>query len=230
VVLQRLLLSTLLLAGAHAAARAQNQSESSPLPLEILKLKWERQVQLPRNFDPSTIPMTGVFNDANTRNTINPPTSAADATRNATSAQSNAQTSQSVAFPATPSRLPVVYVYSMRVKNIGGKTIEGVAWDYVFVDVTSNKEVGRHQFLSFETLKDQKETTFSSQLRSPPTRIVQTTEGNSGSKEHPKYTGRAIIQCVLYADDTAWRGPQASSDICALLKTQRDLRRKKHAA
>jgi hypothetical protein len=230
VILTRLLLSAFFLATVCGVVLAQDQTGPSPLPLEILKLKWEKQVQLPRNFDPSTIPMSGVFNDANTRNTINPPTSAADATRNATSAQSNAQTSQSVAFPATPSRLPVVYVYSMRVKNIGGKTIEGVAWDYVFVDVTSNKEVGRHQFLSFETLKDQKEMTFSSQLRSPPTRVVQTTNGNNGSKENPKYTGRVIVQCVLYADDTAWRGPQASTDICALLKTQHDLRKKKHTA
>lgn len=229
-VASRFLWCTVFLVTVHSAARAQNQTDPSPLPLEILKLKWEKQVQLPRNFDPSTIPMSGVFNDANTRNTINPPTSAADATRQATSAQSNAQTSQSVAFPATPSRLPVVYVYSMRVRNIGGKTIEGVAWDYVFVDVTSNKEVGRHQFLSFETLKDQKETTFTSQLRSPPTRVVQTTKGTDGNTEHPKYTGRAIVQCVLYADDTAWRGPQASTDICALLKTQRELRKKKHAA
>ena len=229
-VLQRLLLSTLLLVAVHVAASAQNQSDSSPLPLEILKLKWERQLQLPRNFDPSTIPATGVFNDSNVRNTVNPAPNPLDATRAATSAQSNAQTSQTTVFPATPNRLPIVYVYSLRVKNVGGKTIDGVAWDYVFIDVTSNKEVGRHQFLSFQTLKDEKTTTFSSQMRSPPTRIVQTTNGNSGSNEHPKYTGRAIIQCVLYADDTAWRGPQASSDICALLKTQRDLRRKKHAA
>ncbi len=227
--LKKLLLSIFFLAAVHSA-RAQNPTDASPLPLEILKLKWEKQIQLPRNFDPSTIPMNGVFNDANTRNTVNPPTSAADATRNATSAQSNAQTSQTAVFAATPGRLPLVYVYYMQVKNIGGKTIDGVAWDYVFVDVATNKEVGRHQFLSFETLKDQKTTTFASQLRSPPTRIVQTTNGNNGSKENPKYTGKAIVQCVLYSDDTAWRGPQASTDICALLKTQRDLRKKKHVA
>jgi hypothetical protein len=224
------LLCVLSLAALHATAGAQDQPGASPLPLEILKLKWEKQIQLPRNYDPSTIPMNGVFNDANTRNTVNPPTSAADATRQASSAASNAQTSQTAVFPATPNRLPVVYVYSMHVKNIGGKTVEGVAWDYVFVDVATNKEVGRHQFLSFQTLKDQKETTFSSQMRSPPTRVVQTTNGNSANKEHPKYTGQAIIQCVLYDDDTAWRGPQASTDICALLKTQHELRKKKHSA
>jgi hypothetical protein len=214
----------------HHAARAQNQADPSRLPLEILKLKWEKQVQLPRNFDPSTIPATGVFNDANVRNTVNPAPNPLDATRAATSAQSNAQTSQTTVFPATPNRLPIFYVYSIRVKNVGGKTIEGVAWDYVFIDVTSNKEVGRHQFLSFDTVKEQKTATFTSQLRSPPVRVVQTPNGSDGNKVHPKYTSQAIIQCVLYADETAWRGPQASTDICALLKTQRELRKKKHTA
>jgi hypothetical protein len=226
----RILWCALFLVTVPYAARAQNQTGPSTLPLEILKLKWEKQIQLPRNFDPSTIPASGVFNDNNVRNTVNPAPNPLDATRAATSAQSNAQTSQTTVFPATPRRLPIVYVYSMRVKNVGGKTIEGVAWDYVFTDVTANKEVGRHQFLSFDTLKDQKATTFTSQLRSPPVRVVQTPNESNGNKEHPKYASRAIIQCVLYADETAWRGPQASTDICALLKTQRDLRKKKHAA
>jgi len=214
------------------AARAQNQTGPVPstLPLEILKLKWERQLQLPRNFDPSTIPASGVFNDTNVRNAVNPAPNPLDATRAATSAQSNAQTSQTTVFPATPNRLPIVYVYSMRVKNVGGKTIEGVAWDYVFIDLTSHKEVGRHQFLSFNAVKDQKTATFISQLRSPPVRVLQTPNGSNGNKEHPKYTSQAIIQCVLYTDETAWRGPHASTDICALLKTQRELRKKKHAA
>jgi hypothetical protein len=130
-------------------------------------------------------------------------------------------------FPATPGRLPVFYIYSMRVKNVGQKTIDGVAWDYVFFDAATNKEVGRHQFLSYEKLEADKIVTFRSQLRSPPTRVVPT--GNE-PKERPKYMGKAIIQCVLYSDDTSWRGPEASTDICALLKTQRDLRRKKRAA
>lgn len=209
---------------------AQQRSESSPVPLEILKLKWEKTTRLPRNFDPSLIPAGGVFSDANVRNTVNPQPNPLDATRVATNARSNAETSSVAVFPATPSRLPVVYVYSMKVKNVGQKTIDGVAWDYIFIDVGTNKEVGRHQFLTFEKLKTEKTTTFSSQMRSPPTQVVQTPNGNGASKERPKYMGKAIIHCVLYADDTAWRGPQASTDICALLKTQRDLRKKKHSA
>jgi hypothetical protein len=208
-------------------AFGQQQVESSAAPLEILKLKWERQIQLPRNFDPSTIPMSGVFNDANVRNTVNSVLNPADATRAATSTQSNAQTSSVANFPATPGRLRVVYIYSMRVKNVGQKQIDGVAWDYIFIDAASNKEVGRHQFLSFDMLKSDKMTTFTSQMRLPPTQVVQTSEKTG--KERPKYVGKAIIQCVLYADDTTWHGPEAPTDICALLKTQRDLRKKKRS-
>ena len=224
---KNLVLSFVFLAGVNCGVLAQQPAETSPLPLEILKLKWERQVQLPHNFDPSTIPMNGVFNDSNVRSTVSAVINPADAARTATSNQSNAQTANVAVFPATPGRLPVFYVYSMRVKNVGQKTIEGVAWDYVFVDAVTNKEVGRHQFLSYEKLLADKITTFHGQLRSPPTRVVQT--GNQ-SKEPPKYIGRAIIQCVLYSDDTGWRGPQAAADICALLKTQHDLRKKKRAA
>jgi len=137
------------------------------------------------------------------------------------------ESSPYVTFPVTPNRLPVVYVYSMKVKNGGDKTIDGVAWDYVFLDAATGAEVGRHQFLSFEKLNPNKAVTFKSQLRSAPTRVLR---ADSNNKEHPKYLGRGIIQCVLYVDDTTWRGPMASRDICALLKTQRDLRKKRHSA
>ena len=226
-ILRRVFLCSTFLVTLNCAALAQRQNEPALPPLEILKLKWERQVQLPRNFDPSTIPTTGVFNDSNVRNTVNPAPNPLDATRAASSAQSNAQTSSVAVFPATPARLPVFYIYSMRVKNVGQKTIDGVAWDYVFIDAATNQEAGRHQFLSYEKLPADKIVTFRSQLRSPPARVVH--PGNE-PKEHPKYLGKAFIQCVLYSDDTNWRGPQAPTDSCALLKTQRDLRRKKRTA
>src|ERR671936_3122290 len=110
---RRSILCSAFLAAISGGAVAQNPSVPSPVPLEILKLKWEKQIQLPRNFDPSTIPVNGVFNDSNVRATVNSVINPADATRTATSNQSNAQTSQTAVFPATPTRLRVVYVYSM---------------------------------------------------------------------------------------------------------------------
>jgi len=226
-VLKKTILWPAVLVTISCGTLAQQKNDLAPAPLEILKLKWEKQVRLPRNFDPSLIPTGAIFNDPSSRTSSTAPQNPLDATRAATSAQSNAPTASVAVFPATPGRLPVFYVYSMKVKNAGNKTIDGVAWDYVFIDAATSKETGRHQFLSYEKLQVDKTTTFRSQLRSPPTRVLQTTNGKSN---HPRYVGKAIIQCVLYTDDTTWRGPQAPADICALLKTERDLRTKKRSA
>ena len=213
-----LLLSCALLFSS-ATVLAQETNDPNKSNIEILKLHWEKQVRLPRNFDPSVISTGATFNDPAARTSAAAPTTALDATRAATSAQ-NAAAGSSTAFPATPSRLPVVYVYSMKVKNDGAKMVEGVAWDYVFIDKSSNRELGRHQFLSYEKVATGKTVTFKSQLRSPPTRVIQ---ASSTRAKHPQMAERAVVQCVLYADDSSWRNPDAPMDACSLLRKNKNL-------
>ena len=124
------------------------------------------------------------------------------------------------AFPETPARLPIVYVYSMKIKNDGARMIAAVAWDYVFIDKSSSHEVGRHQFLSYEKVAAGKTVTFKSQLRSPPTRVVQASNERA---KHPQLAERAVVQCVLYADDSSWRNHDAAVDICNLLRKNQNL-------
>jgi len=206
---------------ANPATFAQNQISSNG-NIQILKLRWEKEVRLPRNFDPSLI-STGVgFSDPTARTSASGPRTAADAARAATSAQ-DAAAGASTAFPALPNRLPVFYSYSMKIRNGDVKTIEAVAWDYLFIDTKSGREVGRHQFLSYEKVASGKTVTFKSQLRSPPTRIVQA--GNIPGKS-PKYAEHAAVQCVLYADNSTWRSPDAAPDICKLLANARPVKRK----
>src|SRR6266480_2372194 len=121
-----------------AAAVTSFAQENPAASIEVLKLKWEKEVRLPRNFDPSVIPANGAFNDPTSRTSASAPTSALDATRIAT-ARVAAASSSSSEFPSMPGRLPVVYVYSMKVRNAGARAIEGIAWDYLFIDPTSNK-------------------------------------------------------------------------------------------
>lgn len=208
-------------------ACAQRPVDSSIPPLQILKLKWEKQVRLPRDFDPALIPTRGTFSDATSRAATGTPQTPLDMQRVTTGAQNTPATPSVAIFPITPGRLPVFYVYSIKVKNRGDRIIDGVAWDYSFLDVTTGAEVGHHQFLSLERVSSDRTVTFRSQLRSPPTRIL---DAAAAKKQREKYDGRASIQCVLFADDTTWRDPHASSDTCALLRTQRDLRKKKHSA
>jgi len=211
----------------------QGNPEGPAPPIEVLKLKWEKQVRLPRNFDPSIIPPSPVFNDPTSRASVTPtaaPTGSgvvSDATRAATSARVEAAGS-STAFPATPGRMPVFYVYSMKLRNTGVKPIEGIAWDYVFIDASGEKELGRHQFLSYNKVAPDKIVTLQHQLRSPPTRVV---EASSAQKnQRPKFAEKADIQCILYADDTIWRSPQAREGVCDQLKNGRVLAKRKPGA
>lgn len=189
--------------------------------VEIVKLRWERQVRLPRNFDPSIIPTGGTFNDPASRTSSAAGASVmSDATRAATRAQSVAAGS-SDAFPATPGRLPVFYEYSMKIKNVGAKAIEGLAWDYLFIDPSNNSELGKHQFLSYAKIPTDKSGTLRAEIRSPPTGVVRSS--NSTKNAPPKLFERSVIQCVLYADDTVWESPKARNGVCELLKNNKAL-------
>jgi hypothetical protein len=197
----------------------QEASGPSKPNLEILKLHWEKQVRLPRNFDPSIIPTGGTFSDPASRTSGSTGASSGiDATRAATGARSAAAGSNNT-FPATPGRLPVFYVYALKLKNIGSKTIEGIAWDYLFIDPTSNTELGNHQFLSYAKVPANKSATLEAQLRSPPTRVVRSSDSTKNA--HPKLIEKSVIQCVLYSDDTVWKNAYARDGVCELLKNNK---------
>src|SRR6266849_1383227 len=58
---------------APGSLSAQENLQGSAPPIEMLKLKWEKEVRLPRNFDPSVIPTGGTFGDPATRVTTTSP-------------------------------------------------------------------------------------------------------------------------------------------------------------
>ena len=212
-----------------ATSVGQESSGLSAPSIEILKLHWEKQIHLPRNFDPSVIPTGGTFSDPASRSALNPGGIAPlDATRAASSAQSSAASSNNT-FPATPGRLPIFYLYSIKIRNTGAKLIEGVAWDYLFIDPNSNTELGKHQFLSFERIPVNRSATLKSQLRSPPIRVIRTDAQKNAHGSRPKFIERAVIQCVLYTDDTVWKNPSARDGVCELLKNTKALVKRKAA-
>jgi hypothetical protein len=194
--------------------------------IEILKLHWERQVTLPRNFDPAVIPTNGAFADPASRTSAAAPTNPLDATRTAT-ARTAAAAGSGNAFPATPGRLPISYSYSLKIRNTSTKLIQGIAWDYLFIDPNNNAELGRHQFLSFAKVSPQRTATLKAQLRSPPIRIVRS--GESEKNPHPKLTERVLVQCILFADDTVWQNPFARPGVCELLKNSKAPTKRKAA-
>ena len=208
---------------AVGASFGQEVQNAGPSKVEILKLHWEKQIRLPRNFDPSVIPTGGAFSDPASRSSVS--TASTDSKTNTSSARNMATSSSDIGFPATPGRLPVFCVYSMKVRNTGSKVIEGIAWDYLFIDPNSNTELGRHQFVSYAKVPRDKTVTLQGQLRSPPIRVVRTSESSKNTR--PKFIERAVIQCVLYADDTAWRNPGGRDSVCEFLKNEKALLKRK---
>ena len=188
-------------------AAAQLEQPSAPPLIEVIKLKWEKEARLPQNFDPAG-GSTGSINDSAT-------SSRSGGGAGSGGGGGGTSTTQGMQ-PSAPSRVSFLYVYSMKIKNHGSKEIDGVAWDYVFLDPTTSAELGRHQFLSFEKVASDKTVTFQSEQRTPPVRRIpaQASEVN----KHEKLLEKSEIKCVLYADGTTWRHANASDDVCNLLR------------
>ncbi len=202
---------------------AQDSSNTLSPPLEVLKLKWEKQVRLPRNFDPSIIPTGTTFNDPGRSVTM---TSAGTAAAGAGTGTPPARTagSNSTPFPATPGRLPVYYVYSLKIRNDAEKQIEGIAWDYLFLDPNTGAELARHQFLSYAKTPASHAVTLQAQTRTPPIRIVR---ANTDQKTRTRPIERADIQCVLFTDDTVWRNRFGRKGTCEFLKNNESVLKQK---
>jgi hypothetical protein len=184
---------------------AQERAQTSGSNLEVLRLKWEKQMRLPRDFDPAA---------GSTGNISDPTRSSSGGGSNGGGGSGAGATTQGMA-PSAPSRVFLVYVYSMKVKNTGPKPIEAVAWDYVLLDPTGHTEVARHQFLSFEKVAPDKTATFESLQRTPP---IKTKIEAQESDKRAKPEERAIVRCVLYADETTWRDSNTPENVCDLLK------------
>jgi hypothetical protein len=124
--------------------------------------------------------------------------------------------------------MPVFYVYSLKIRNVGPKVIEGLAWDYLLIDPVSNTELGKHQFLSYENIPVNKSAKLQGELRSPPVRVIQTVDSKKSA--HAKFIERAVIECVLYADNTVWRNPHARDGVCEFLKASKPVKKRKHGS
>src|SRR5436309_1526706 len=123
--LGQLLLLSCLMCGSGSAQAGGAKTNSG---VEILKLKWEKQARLPRNFDPSVISDNGVFSTMESRTAIPGSTQAPlnDAGRR-DAAERSAALAPVDYFPKAPVRIPVFYIYSMTIRNVGRRAIQGVA-------------------------------------------------------------------------------------------------------
>jgi hypothetical protein len=222
----RLALFAFLLIGAivcAAGAVGQERPDATfSSTIQILKVHWQKQIRLPNNYDPAIIPTRGVFVDPASKTATSLPGTGIDATR-PPSSNPNTSIDSNVFFPTTPRRLPIYYLYSLKIKNVGAKRIDGVAWTYSFLDRETKAELGRHEFLSYRKIAPDAVGIFENPLRSPPVRVVKTSD--SGSPQRPM-SEQATVQCILFADETTWRNANASAEVCRLLAEGNAAKRK----
>ena len=214
--LTHLVLLSLLITGvAYAQSPRSSTSESG---IEILKLKWEKQVTLPRNYDPSTIPDNGVFSTMQSRTSVPGSTQApiGDEGRRAAADRSAALAPVDY-FPTAPSRMPISYVYSLTIRNAGSKTIEAVAWDFVFIDSQTHAVLGKHQILSYTKSSSGTTVTLHGRERTRPVPVVAVQAADQPKVKTPRMLEQGVIECVRYADGSTWKNPRGQDGICEAL-------------
>ena len=202
-------------------AWAQAEPAKASSGIEIVKLKWERQLRVPRNFDPSTVPDNGIFSSMESRTAVPGSTQApnGDAVRR-DAAERSAALAPVDYFPKAPGRIPVVYLYSMKARNVGSKTVVGVAWDYLFLDSTTNARLGDHQLLSYDKIPPGKTVNLQAAQRTRPFSVLTARPANTKGMHNLE---RGVVQCVMYSDGTAWHNPLGREESCEALRKNQPL-------
>jgi hypothetical protein len=108
------------------------------------------------------------------------------------------------------------YVYSVELQNDGAKPIKAVLWDYIITDSSTNEELGRHNFVSFDRVGRNSARALKVKSRVSPSRIV--TVQDSPPPGNSTVVDRVILRCVVYDDGTVWEQPGTNQNCEALQK------------
>jgi len=210
-------------------AWAQSEPTKPTSGIEIVKVKWEKQVRMPRNFDPSTVPDNGIFSTMESRTAVPGSTQApnGDGVRR-DAAERSAALAPVDYFPKTPGRMPVVYVYSLTARNAGSKSVLGLAWDYLFLDPNTNAVLGDHQMLSYAKIAEGKTVNLQAAQRIPPISVLKAQDSESAKANGKRNRERVVIQCVMYSDGTTWHNPVGREGACDVLTKNQPSANQKH--
>jgi hypothetical protein len=107
------------------------------------------------------------------------------------------------------------FLYSVELKNDGSKAIKAILWNYLIIDGTTNEELGRHEFVSFDKVGSNAVRALTVKSPLTPSRIV-TVQGTQPSTI--TVVERVILECVVYDDGTLWEQPGTTPQNCELLR------------
>jgi len=97
------------------------------------------------------------------------------------------------------------YVYRVKVRNTGTKTILALVWDYRFFDPLTLEEIGQRSFTHKVKIRPGKGFELIGQSTSPPSRVINSTTAVKDLRA--QYSEQVVIRRVEYADGTFWLRP-----------------------
>ena len=98
----------------------------------------------------------------------------------------------------------VRFVYRVKVKNTGTKTITALAWDYLFFDSEKVEQLGQHSFRQRVKIRPGKSIELIGQSAFPPTRVVDATKAHQPRTELYE---EVSIRMMEYEDGSTWQRP-----------------------
>ncbi|MGZ8843577.1 MAG: hypothetical protein ACXW18_07935 [Pyrinomonadaceae bacterium] len=127
---------------------------------------------------------------------------------------------QNVSAPVSQTRM---YVYSVELSNNGRKTIQALAWDFIFTDATNKTELSRHSLANLQKISVNGKKTLRFTTQASPPRIVSA--GGLEKDKNSTFTKTVNIQCLLFTDGSVWEQPK-SNEACKNLRGWIERRKK----
>ena len=97
------------------------------------------------------------------------------------------------------------YVYTIKAKNNGLKTIKALYWEYQFLDPDTQRVLGTHPMANSKKLSPGKTGVFKAETAQPPVAFVSANQFDK--KFGLKFTERLVIYRVDYTDGSVWQRP-----------------------
>lgn len=176
---------------------AQVKTETSDLPdVSVLEKSWSKETRY-REWDPK-------------KQNPNPRTPNEDLMRQARAGAGKSVTTNGNDSPANETQPLILhrhttYVYKIKAKNDGLKTIKALYWEYQFLDPDTQEVLGTHRMVSSKKLSPGKTGVFRAETVQPPSAFVS--DNQFDKKFRLKFTEQLVIQRVDYTDGSVWRRP-----------------------
>jgi hypothetical protein len=191
-----------ILLGALCAAAQTSSSDSAAPDIVVLQKNWRLQV---RNsaLDDDPFSANAEFNEALRVQRANEIQNAIRARGSESRQPPPQRRSNSRDITAEPSE---VYLYQVKIKNTGAKTIRAIDWGYLFLDPKTRQELGRHRYSSNKIkIRPGQNSELVGRTGSTPTYIVNAqTAGKDMSKQ---LSEQVVIYRIEYEDGTVWQNP-----------------------